>query len=543
MVGLAGTAPARGQRGAQASGWLNIVVVVVGLAIVAGGWWLSREQELVIFVVSMDTTRPDHLSAYGYERETTPTLARLAAEGTRFTNARSTTSWTLPAHMSLFTGLPPDLHDVDIDFKVLDEGRATMGEIFKDAGFFTAGFYTAPYVHPRFGFDRGFDFYEQCTREPMAYDMPAEQVSEEAALREQISHQEVTSHIALRNAAAVFERQAAQKFFFMHLFDPHYDFRAPDDRAAMFQDADYVGPIVNQLPIMGSPHIHADMPQDDLDALLGLYDAELRWTDDNLAGVIERIEEEGLVGRALVVVVSDHGEEFFENGKFGHRGGLRDEVLRVPMIFWGPGLVPEGLEIDDEVALYDVLPTLMDYAGIPERDDLYGRSLRPLMEGKPLEPRPTVASLTFLHADRESEHYTRHDSMVYQGLKYTRAVERPWSAAAAADLTRPATPEQKQRAVIEVYDLEADPGETRNLWTEAPDDPRNTRMAEIFRAEKERIVGLARAQRRLGAYNDGRMSTAEDFIKHLEAVGYAQGTDSDDVGPAPAAGPGDPADG
>jgi arylsulfatase A-like enzyme len=493
----------------------SLIAVVVALAIVGGGVVLSQSQELTIIVVSLDTTRPDHLSAYGYDRSTSPTLERLAREGVQFTNARSTTSWTLPAHMSLFTGLPAKVHDVNVDFQTLDAGRPVMGEVFAKAGFYTEGYYTAPYVHQRYGFGRGMEFYEPMTANPMAFDLPPAEMREQLGLREMFSHQEVTS-VRVAQQALRFVRDASgpRNLLFLHLFDPHYDYRAGPNFRAPFVDPSYEGEITGD-GLMGQLDLIAEGNPADLQQLKDLYDAELLFTDAYLGHVIKSVEESDKLGSTIIVVVSDHGEEFFEHGRYGHRMGLHEEVIRVPFIVWGPGIIPEGLVIDDDVAIYDVLPTLMDYAGIEESPFIYGRSLRPLIDGKSLPPRASASSLTFLHADAR-DYYTLHESTVYEGLKYIRKVQVPWSPLDQRNLSNPPN---WSTATIEVYDLREDPAEQSNLYVVDPGDPRVERAAQAFQDETDR---LREATARFTPEGSIDMAPDMGVLDIMKQLGYLQ---------------------
>lgn len=509
--------PAVGGAGQVRSSVPSILAVVLGIAIVGGGILLSRQDRLTILVVSMDTTRLDRLTPYGSPRATSPTLDRLAREGVRFTQARSTSSWTLPAHMSLFTGLPPTVHGVTIDFQTLPADRPTLGRVFKDAGFHTVGLYTAPYVHPRFGFGGGMDFYEGLTQNPMAYDLPPEQVSRQMGLREAFSHQEITSPLVADRARwFLSSADNPRTLLFLHLFDPHYDYRAPAKFVAAFADPAYAGPVIGDGIMAQAARFVPGMPDADLSHLRDLYDAEIAFTDKHLGDVIAALEKRGLDGRTLVAVVSDHGEEFLDAGRFGHRMTLRDEVLRVPMVFWGPGLIPAGLTVDDAVSLCDVLPTLMDYADIDADPRLWGRSLRPLIEGRADAARPQVASLTYLHREGP-EYYTQHDALVYDGLKAVRSVRVPWSPTDDKNIFNPP---DLATAVWSIYDLRADPGETDDLQITAPDDPRVTRIRRAFEEQQQSLVGA------LDGFSPvGRTRAADAFaelplLDQIKAVGY-----------------------
>jgi len=456
------------------------VALLLGL-LAATGCGGSSQPDLTIIVISLDTTRPDHLSAYGYDRETTPTLARLAREGALFTNARTTTSWTLPSHMSLFTGLPAGLHDVVIDFKILDEGRRTMGEIFQDADYRTLGVFSGPYVHGHYGFDRGMDYYERGTQEPMLFDIPVAQRNIQMGTREHTSHREVTSpRIVDRTLNLLALDDADRNFVFMHFFDPHYDFRAPTKIARRFTDPAYAGRIsgngiASDPDLLGGRIDEADRAQ-----VEALYDAELAFVDQNIGRLLDALKAMDRLDNTLIVITGDHGEEFWENGRFGHRAGLRDEVLRVPLIVWGPGLVPPGRVIEDEVAIYDVLPTLIDYADLPEEPDVYGRSLKPLIDGKPLPPRPITAALSFFPSELTG-YYVLHQSMVLDGMKLIQRIHIAWARQTQTDLGGEWDPDSVE---FELYDLRADPGETDNLF--GKDDPRQARVLEAFTEETRR---------------------------------------------------------
>lgn len=483
-------------RAARAAALVVLVASAAGAGL-AGLAGCGGDPPLTIVLVSLDTTRPDHLSAYGYDRETTPTLARLAREGTRFTHARSTTSWTLPSHMSLFTGLPPALHDVVIDFQSLDLGHRTLGQIFKQAGFQTAGVFSAPYVHGKYGFARGMDYYERATTEPMLFDLPPAAQKEQIGLREEIGHREVTSQLVTDRALNLLELlHGPRRLFFLHYFDAHYDYLAPKPITARFIDPNYQGPITGRNVLSVVETLGEHPPAADVAQLEGYYDAELAWIDSNLARLLARQEARGELDRTLVVVVADHGEAFFEHGRYGHRFDLHDEVLRVPLLVWAPGRVPAGRVIEDDVSLIDVLPTLMDYAGIPPESSLDGRSLKPLIDGGRLPPRPVTAALSFFPPPPPLGHYLKQDALIEQGLKLVRHEQIPWdpSPETQRKIDSPPTPGTQQ---FDVYDLVADPGELHDLAETG--DPRVEAMKQAFEAEQQRLSGRRAAFRALGS--------------------------------------------
>jgi arylsulfatase A-like enzyme len=497
-------------RGGRAAWVLAGIVVLVGGALLA--YEAFADRRLTVIVISLDTTRPDHMSAYGYGRPTTPNLARLAREGARFDAAHSSTSWTLPAHMSLFTGLPPGLHDVNIDFQVLAPDRRTLGEIFKGAGYRTMGVFSAPYVHGRYGFSRGFDYYERGTQDPMIFDLtPAERAAEGGA-REHRSHTEVTSKMVVDRAIALLRNSNADNnLLFLHFFDPHYDYMPPERLAKQFCDPKYRGTLTGRDIDERQDVWDATINAADKRQLTDLYDAELAWVDENIGRLLAELAAQDRLDRTLIVFVGDHGEEFYEHGRYGHRNGLSEQTLHIPLVVWGPGLgVPAGRTIETEVANYDVLPTLVDYAGLPKEGTLDGRSLRPLIEGHALPPRPVSSALTFIPR-KPLGYYTLYRSIVLEGLKVVDVAAVQWSETDERKLDGPVLKEPPQ--VVRVYDIRADPLEQHDLADSG--DPRVGPVLAAWSAE------YARQLRVVGGL--GGPATASDGIglmESLEANGY-----------------------
>ncbi len=290
-----------------------------------------------VLLVSIDTLRRDHVSAYGYERETTPRLDELAAEGALFENALSTTNWTLPAHMSMMTGLTPSLHRVDDDHAKLSSSLAVLPELFLEAGYATAAFTSHIYVGPRFGFDRGFELFETDTNQKA----------------------EVVTSKALRWLDGVGERPF---FLFLHYFDPHWGYEPPPPYGRAFGDPD---------PEVGSrgfllPHLNPEdpLPPEVIPDIVALYDGEIAYTDHQLGRVFDRLREERRLDRTIVVVTSDHGEEFGEHGSFGHATHLNAEVTRIPLVIRHPPTLEAGPR--EQLALLSDLPlTLLGLASLP----------------------------------------------------------------------------------------------------------------------------------------------------------------------------------
>ncbi|MBP7147823.1 MAG: sulfatase [Acidobacteria bacterium] len=348
---------------------------------------LAPEQRPDIVLVSIDSLRADHVGCYGYGRPTTPTIDGLAAQGARFENAVSTTSWTLPAHASLFTGLYSDTHGVVDNGLALSANITTLTEALKGAGYHTAGFFGGPYLMPEFGFGQGFDTYECC----MSQFQPGQFHSEDDDRVGIQSFADITGPLTLEKTKAWIDKLDSRPFFlFVHMWDVHYDYIPPPEYARMF-DPDYTGTLDGRR-LLGNKAIRAGMPQRDLEHLVALYDGEIRYTDDNLARILTELDRAGRLDSALVVVTADHGDEFFEHGQKGHQKTLYDEVLKVPLVIRWPGKI-QPRQVADQVRIIDIMPTVLSLAGVQLDSPMDGRDLGPLLRGEPLEPAPALCDL------------------------------------------------------------------------------------------------------------------------------------------------------
>jgi len=357
-----------------------------------------------VVLISIDSLRADHVGAYGYHSATrpsepvTPALDRLlGAEGALFEHAVSTTSWTLPAHLALLTGLPNEVHGVRDLPDRLPADRRLLAEAYAAAGWRTFGIWSGPNLHPWFGFDRGFDAYVDAST--AIVESPQELFSLSApgdwnavgAVHDS-SHRGLTGP-AIVQAFGDFARALDdERFFaFVHMWDVHYDYNAPAEFDRFFPG--YEGPIDGQ-DFKGLGSNGTRLSQQDLARLLALYDAEIRYTDHNIERMLGDLASAGRLADTLVVVTSDHGEEFLERGALGHKGTLYEEVLAVPLMFRLPGTIAAGTRHGGLVSLLDVAPTLADWCDLPF-PAVYGRSLRPILEGqRTADVRPVPLELT-----------------------------------------------------------------------------------------------------------------------------------------------------
>lgn len=385
-----------------------------------------------VLIISVDTLRADFLGCGGDPRGTSPHLDRLARRGLFSVRGLSTTTWTLPSHMSLLTGQYPTSHGVIGDGRGLVPEKVTLAEVLQAEGYRTGGFVTGPYLHRAYGFDQGFEVYRHCAGW-------GEQLNDDGQIANVIgvnlkSHSGVTNPDLYAYIDAWFSSFRRDPWFlFAHFWDVHYDFEPP----GVFEtwaDPDYTGRIDGR-GFIPNGRIAVGMPERDLAHLLNLYRAEVRWTDRWIGKLLRRIEERGDLDRTLVAVVSDHGEEFFEHGNKGHRINLYDETLRVPIILWGPAADwPAGALREEPASLVDIWPTVAAALGHEPRETLQGVDLT----GEARAGGELVVAE--LHRELDA------------------AISAEWKLVRHRATGRP-----------ELYDLRADPGETRNVAAEHAD--------------------------------------------------------------------------
>lgn len=441
-----------------------------------------------IVLVSIDSLRHDHLGCYGYGKPTSPRIDALAAQGVRFENAVSTTSWTLPAHAALFTGLFDSAHGLVDNGLTMSDRVVTLAEVLQDAGYRTAGFYGGPYLHPTYGLDQGFETYVSCMT-TIEDSLRQDEVRAIAEGDTNVSHRDVTGPRTLEAVRGFLESDDDRPMFlFLHLWDVHYDYMPPADIVRLF-DPDYSGPLTGS-DMMHDPGVHAGMPPRDLQHLLALYDGEIRFTDDVLGQILDAIAQRRGLDDTIVIVTADHGEEFFEHGHKGHQQSLYDEVVRIPLIVRWPGRIDAGRVVEDQVRIIDVLPTVLTLAGVPGPNTVQGRDLGPLLLGQALPPEPALCDLS-VTGMRELHAVRTNDS------KYVSFPTPHW-----------------WQVGYQYFDLERDPGETTRLpmWSSGWLDSRRT-LARLRRESQE-------TSRRLGETVLPAEPLDDEMLQRLRSLGY-----------------------
>ena len=355
-----------------------------------------------VLLVSIDTVRRDHLSCYGYERETSPNIDSLADEGVLFQTVVSPSAWTLPVHTTLLTALPPTQHDVITVHRRLKSDVVTLPTVLRDAGYATAAFVSSTVLNVVFGLWRGFDHYDDYTHMHAGYTDRC-RVSTPALIG---AVKDWLEAWRLRGGGRPF-------FVFLHLFDVHPKFpqhQRPGTNLycspAPFQetyDPDYTGENKGQLLIHKRESTER-MSERDLIHNMALYDGGIRFVDHQLEDLFDILRSLGVMDRTIISVVSDHGEEFYEHGRQGHHQSLYDETILVPWVMRFPEKIPAGRVVDAQVRVMDIPPTILSLAGISPTPGfgvlqgdrrLAGADLAPLISSpdRDFSPLPAFADL------------------------------------------------------------------------------------------------------------------------------------------------------
>jgi arylsulfatase A-like enzyme len=316
-------------------------------------------------LISIDSLRAEHVGCYGYDQPTSPRLDAFARDGVRFEHAYSTTSWTLPSHTSMLTGLYTDAHGVDSSKRKLKDSAVTLAEVLKQRGYLTGAIVCAPLLNRSFGLWQGFDSYD--TKLVPKHGRPAHR----ARLGPDVNER----------ALEWLDRQPNKPFFlFLHYWDVHFDYDPPKKYVELF-DPDYQGKIDGR-NIYYRNDIVPGMNPRDLQHLIALYDGEIRFEDDILTTLFDGLAERGLLNNTMVWITADHGEEFLEHGGRAHTCTVHEELIRVPLLAQVPWFTPAQKIVPDVVSLVDLFPTFLELLGVPRPPDLklQGVSLAPAMQ-------------------------------------------------------------------------------------------------------------------------------------------------------------------
>ena len=368
-----------------------------------------------IILIVLDTVRRDRLSCYGYSKTTTPNIDRLAQQGVLFKNAYSSSCWTPPAHSSLFTGNYPSKTGVLGGIRALPESNLTLAEILKREQYITLAVAANSMISASFGYGQGFYAYDELYRVEGGYKNVVFFLRESFLYgplqnepRTQPFVKILSAAIIRRKTAAIFvgsEFSAVHAnervffwldriprdrpfFFFINYLDAHSPYDPPDSLVEQtgksydgwikgvegFELMDALRTVEEELK-QGS-----QIARSDATYLSDLYDGEIRFLDQKVGELVNGLRERSLMDNTLLIITSDHGEQFGEHKLMEHRNSLYEELVRIPLLFYYPGqFSPSAVPV--AISLCDVPVTILDLLQIQAPEDVQGRSLLPLLNG------------------------------------------------------------------------------------------------------------------------------------------------------------------
>jgi arylsulfatase A-like enzyme len=367
---------------------LYLVGIILVMTLILYGWQNLSERNLSaslppaspnapnVLLITLDTVRAESMSLYGYAKPTSPQLQQLARSGVTFKQALAPAPWTLASHASMFTGRPPDELSVGWH-QALDSTYPTLAGILSQHGYLTAGFVANNlYCNHEFGLNRGFIHYEDY---PISLGQIFVSSSIGQALANILWFRKVTDYyetLGRKTAPEINEsflrwlsRNNQRPFFvFLNYFDAHSPYLPP----APFDTK--LGP-KKKRQIQWIQGDREYTPQE-VAAELDAYDGTIAYLDDHVGSLIRELDKRGLRQNTLIIITSDHGEEFHEHGYMGHGGSLYLSALRVPLVILFPTKLPEGKTIDQAVSLEDIPSTVIDLIELKVDGDFPGSSLR-----------------------------------------------------------------------------------------------------------------------------------------------------------------------
>lgn len=458
-------------------GYLTTILIMVATSVVCYSRTFTEMESITIknhspkaniLFITVDTLRADRLHCYGNERIATPVIDELARDGFLFENAIAQVPTTTASHASIFSSLYPYQHEAENGLP-MSPGIRILPMILREVGYRTVAF-TAAYTTKSsvVGLGPSFNYYFDSLSSWFnhGYLDELEQLTFYRIL-ERFEGNQIPSHIVNKRVLpwldSIIDNTSKEPFFmWLHYFDPHDPYEPPEPYRSL--------------------HTQRVNMNDRRERFLALYDGEIAYTDSQLGIVLNKFKELGLLKNTLIILTSDHGELFGENGYWGHGPKLYEGAIRVPLIFWWPEKIPIG-RASNVVETIDIAPTVLELLGLPEEKQFKGQSLASLILGK---------GALDLDQSAFSESYRikppRLISIRSQKWKYIF---------------------NTHNGENELYDLEADPNELRNLIEF------NGQVVEKFHKELIDTMGSSRSKDAVGAMD----STTKERLKSL---GYIQ---------------------
>jgi arylsulfatase A-like enzyme len=489
--------------------WGNPSVRSGGASARSGDGPAGTEPPQGVILVWADTLRRDHLGAYGYKRPTSPVIDRLAREGALFRDCVGQASWTKVATPALMTGLYPSSNGV-LDFPDRLPGSAvTLAEAYRDAGYATLSVSSILFTGKFTNLHQGF-----------------EEVHESSSLPDGRSSKTAREYVD-RVLPWLEAHRDVPFFVFLHVSDPHDPYKPYPPYDALWADPAQARAHEKQLEearkFISDPLLKAfGMPsRDELvrakidpDAFIeydrGWYDGSIRGMDTEIGRLVERVKGLGLDRKTLIVFTGDHGEEFYEHGRSFHGQSVYGEQNNMPLVLWGPGVVPAGKTVDETVQTVDLMPTLLELSRLPVPQGVQGHSLVPLLSdggsgqrgavrASASNSRPAISEKAETkHSGGPPPRNTASEAVIDGGWKLIHNTKRP-----------------DGKAEFELFDHAKDPLDAHDVSAAHPDQvARLTKMLEAWR----RMATAAR----LKPDTEAAKNLSKEELERLKSLGYIQ---------------------
>lgn len=435
-----------------------------------------------VILLTVDALRADHVGYHGYERDTTPFLDSLADRVARFDTAISASSHTREALPALLSGAYPDVFAAN-EYRCATE---TVADRLSTAGYATAGFHSNPYVSRAYGYDSGFDTFDDDLRLGRNRFMALVQRALDKFLLNKGEYHARAETIN-RKSLEWLDESDEPCFLWNHYMDPHGPYNPPEGYT--FADRELSNSEAHDLyqKCIKRPD---EVTDEEIELLIDTYDGEIRYLDDQLRKVFDALNDRGLLDETLVVVTADHGDAFYEHGYYTHPRYLHEYLIHVPLLVSVPGDEPRHFE--RPMSLLNVVPTILDWAGVEA--DLPGRSL--LDAG-----RVSVKShlnVAYASAQGENEH---------QGIRRFAVRDERWKVHLERDL------DSGEVVRTGVFDLESDQREQRSV--ESADERARELTERLETHSRERLTAVSSA-----VPTESDAESDDEIEERLEALGY-----------------------
>lgn len=433
-----------------------------------------------VLVYLIDTMREDKLGVYNPKSSVkTPNIDAFAAEGTVYDWAYDNENWTKPSCSTVLTGLFPETHKNKEDASKLPQSVTTISEHLQTKGFKTASFIANGYVSDAFGFQQGWNYYTNYIREGKNTNV---------------------DNLVDDTLAWVDKNKDERMFIYMQTIDPHVPYSPPKEWREKYWSQAYSGPIRPQATGDQLAQIKTGklvLSAVDKRYLEAMYDGEVAFNDHHFGRLVAALKERGIYDDTAILIITDHGEEFWDHGSVGHGHSLYEEMLHSPFILRYPNKVPQGRRVPHIISMVDVAPTLFDITGVESHEKIEGTTVLDALDGVG-DPRPRVAVSDFLYRK-----------------KSFRAGRYHWLTNGRGG---------------ELFDVVSDKAEKKNLIGKHSIGRAYIRsMAGLFMGAKDKTTWWENTQREVAKMEiDADMADIdEDLQKQLEAMGYVDGAKGD----------------